>query len=190
VEEEERGRPTVVRKMSEKNSSPTSVEQAEGKVSPRIPRRSLMLDHGILDPHTLAHQFPGSGTDQDPYIVGWTANDPRNPLLFKDRRKWLWTLLVALANMAVALANMAVALATSAYTAPSKDLIRDFGISQEVFELGLSLFVLGFAVGPLFWAPLSELYGRQVVFVGTVSDIPRRRLRRRLSSTQWSPNTE
>jgi multidrug resistance protein len=29
---------------------------------------------------------------------------------------------------------------------------------------GISLFVLGFAVGPLLWAPLSELYGRQVIF--------------------------
>ena len=30
--------------------------------------------------------------------------------------------------------------------------------------LGVSLFVLGFAVGPLIWAPLSEMYGRQLVF--------------------------
>lgn len=169
--------------MSEENGNSTSIVEAEEKVSATIPRSRLMLDHGTLDPHTLEHRFPGSGTEQDPYIVGWTAHDPRNPLLFKDRTKWLWTLLVALANMAVALA-------TSAYTAPSKELIRDFGISQEVFELGLSLFVLGFAGGPLFWAPLSELYGRQIVFVGTVSDIPRRHLRRHLSSTQWSSNTK
>ena len=33
--------------------------------------------------------------------------------------------------------------------------------------LGLSLFVLGFAVGPLLFAPLSELYGRQILFVST-----------------------
>ena len=31
--------------------------------------------------------------------------------------------------------------------------------------LGISLFVLGFALGPLIWAPLSELYGRQVIFL-------------------------
>jgi multidrug resistance protein len=30
-----------------------------------------------------------------------------------------------------------------------------------------SLFVLGFAVGPLLWAPLSELFGRQILFFGT-----------------------
>ena len=32
---------------------------------------------------------------------------------------------------------------------------------------GLALFVLGFAVGPLLWAPLSEIFGRQVIFIIT-----------------------
>lgn len=43
----------------------------------------------------------------------------------------------------------------------------EFHASQEVVTLGISLFVLGFALGPLLWAPFSELYGRQVVFFGT-----------------------
>lgn len=43
----------------------------------------------------------------------------------------------------------------------------EFDVSQEVVTLGISLFVLGFALGPLLWAPFSELYGRQVVFFGT-----------------------
>jgi len=30
--------------------------------------------------------------------------------------------------------------------------------------VGISLFVLGFALGPLLWAPLSEIFGRQVIF--------------------------
>ena len=52
---------------------------------------------------------------------------------------------------------------------PHKEIIEEFHINQEVFEFGLSDFVLGFAVGPVFWGPLSELYGRQIVVVGTVS---------------------
>ncbi len=36
-----------------------------------------------------------------------------------------------------------------------------------MFTLGLSLFVLGFAIGPLAFAPLSELYGRQYIFIVT-----------------------
>lgn len=42
-----------------------------------------------------------------------------------------------------------------------------FNVGTEVVTLGVSLFVLGFAIGPLLWAPLSELYGRQVLFIGT-----------------------
>ena len=43
----------------------------------------------------------------------------------------------------------------------------EFNSVQEVVTLGISLFVLGFALGPLLWAPFSELYGRQIVFIGT-----------------------
>jgi MFS family permease len=46
-------------------------------------------------------------------------------------------------------------------------VIEQFDISEEVATLGISLFVLGFAIGPLLWAPMSELYGRQVLFFGT-----------------------
>jgi len=48
-----------------------------------------------------------------------------------------------------------------------QQILVQFGASQEVVTLGISLFVLGFALGPLLWAPFSELYGRQVVFFGT-----------------------
>src|SRR5438034_4219409 len=45
-----------------------------------------------------------------------------------------------------------------------RQLLIQFHVSTEVVTLGVSLFVLGFAIGPLLWAPLSELYGRQIVF--------------------------
>ena len=38
-------------------------------------------------------------------------------------------------------------------------------MSGDVATLGLSLFVLGLALGPLIWAPLSELYGRKSIYV-------------------------
>ena len=55
----------------------------------------------------------------------------------------------------------------SGYTGGIDQIIQEFHISTEVATLGLSLFVLGFAIGPLFWAPLSELYGRQILFSTT-----------------------
>lgn len=75
-------------------------------------------------------------------------------------KKWTITLLVAFATLAVSFVS-------SAFTGGIQQIIEEFGASEEVVTLGVSLFVLGFAVGPLFWAPLSELYGRQIVFFVT-----------------------
>ena len=62
---------------------------------------------------------------------------------------------------------MAVTFVSSAYTGGIVQILQTFEIGDEVATLGLSLFVLGFAIGPLLWAPMSELYGRQVLFFGT-----------------------
>lgn len=54
--------------------------------------------------------------------------------------------------------------ASSAYSGGMSGIRDEFDVSGEVAVLGISMFVLGFAIGPLFWAPLSELYGRQKLF--------------------------
>jgi DHA1 family multidrug resistance protein-like MFS transporter len=41
----------------------------------------------------------------------------------------------------------------------------DFGVGTEVITLCTTLFVLGFATGPMVWAPLSELLGRKLPLV-------------------------
>lgn len=42
----------------------------------------------------------------------------------------------------------------------------EFGSSQLVATVGLSTFVLGIALGPL-WSPLSEFYGRRPIYLGS-----------------------
>ena len=93
-------------------------------------------------------------------MVEWIDNDPRNPMLFSELKKWSLTAVVAIATLAVAFVS-------SAYTGGIDQILREFGASQEVATLGVSLFVLGFAIGPLIWAPMSELFGRQVLFIST-----------------------
>jgi MFS family permease len=58
-----------------------------------------------------------------------------------------------------------VTFASSAYASGIEGVMQRFDVSEEVATLGLSLFVLGFALGPLIWAPLSEVYGRKSIFV-------------------------
>ena len=54
------------------------------------------------------------------------------------------------------------AFGSSVFSAATVAVSRDFGVDTQVGLLGLSLYVLGFATGPTFWAPLSELRGRRM----------------------------
>lgn len=120
-----------------------------------------MLDQGHVNEQIANHNYSGSGTAESPYVVEWLPDDPRNPMRFNNGLKWLWTMLVAFSTFTVAFT-------TSAYTATPNEILGEFGASHDIFSLGLAVFILGLAVGPLVWAPLSEIYGRQIVFTGTV----------------------
>lgn len=39
--------------------------------------------------------------------------------------------------------------------------------NEEQFELPISLFLVGYVLGPLFFAPLSETYGRKLIMVSS-----------------------
>lgn len=47
------------------------------------------------------------------------------------------------------------------------DMISRLHTSSELVELGLGLYVIGYAIGPLFLAPFSEFVGRYQVYVVT-----------------------
>lgn len=49
----------------------------------------------------------------------------------------------------------AVAFVSSAYSGGVEEILIEFEQPQIIGILGISLFVLGFALGPLIWAPMS-----------------------------------
>lgn len=142
--------------MSEK----TFTVDPESQRSPPPTHWRIVWDQALVTPEVLNHRYVGQGTEESPYIVEWLPEDPRNPMQFPAWKKWSLTLLVAFATLAVAFVS-------SAYTGGVRQILMQFNVSQEVVTLGVSLYVLGFAVGPLLWAPLSELFGRQVLFLIT-----------------------
>ncbi|PWY83605.1 bicyclomycin resistance protein [Aspergillus heteromorphus CBS 117.55] len=123
----------------------------------QIPFWRLLTDQGAITQEVLEFEFPGSGTEDDPYAVSWIPHDSRNPLLFSLGKKLSITLIVAFSTLTVALTS-------STYSGSISEITAHFGVSAEVATIGLSLFVLGFAVGPLLWAPVSEVFGRQIPF--------------------------
>lgn len=81
-------------------------------------------------------------------------HDPANPRNWSQAKKWTSTTIVALYTFVAPLA--------SSIMAPGlPDLAIKFGITDPtIIALTLSIFLLSFAIGPLFAAPLSEVYGR------------------------------
>ena len=53
----------------------------------------------------------------------------------------------------------------TSYSPATAEISKEFHISTEVSLLGLTLLLMGFGVGPLIWAPLSELYGRRLAVI-------------------------
>ena len=102
--------------------------------------------------------YSGQGTVSEPYVVEFLHRDPCNPMNLPSWRKWLITSIVTSSVFAVTLTS-------SAYSASADQIIAEFHTNSELFAAGIALFVLGFAVGPALWAPLSELYGRQMPFL-------------------------
>ncbi|KAK4942116.1 hypothetical protein LTR66_014738, partial [Elasticomyces elasticus] len=57
--------------------------------------------------------------------------------------------------------TLVAAFGSSIFAPVTGTIAAKFGVSPEVGILGVSLYVLGFATGPILWAPFSELYGRR-----------------------------
>lgn len=77
----------------------------------------------------VSQEYPGQGSESDPYLIDWLESDPENPMTWKttyklvkgdprlgnsqtdlrlscfDQFRWLVTLTVAIATLAVAMAS-------------------------------------------------------------------------------------
>lgn len=129
----------------------------EAMLPSKIPFWRLIFDQSVVTEEVMQFSYTGSGTEDDPYAVVWIPADPRNPMNFRPIKKWSITLLVSFVTLAVSLVS-------SAFSGGMSQIMEDFGAPQEIVILGVSLFVLGFAIGPLIWAPLSEIFGRRHIF--------------------------
>lgn len=92
------------------------------------------------------------------YEVTFDENDPENP------RCWAlwyrcWCVFVA------SFGTWGTTLYSSSYTASTPGLVEEFGASTTVVTLGLTTYLLGLAAGTLVFAPMSELYGRRMVYI-------------------------
>ena len=101
-------------------------------------------------------EYPPLLPEREEYVVEFSGHDdPTHPQNWTSKRKMI--------IFALLVFNSLTATFASAVFSPAGTTVgTKFGVNQPTVTLGTSLFVLGYAVGPLFWAPLSELYGRRL----------------------------
>lgn len=81
-------------------------------------------------------------------------DDPENPRNFPNAKKWSITLIVSMYSFVSPFGSSIAAPAAQAYSS-------EFGITNStIASMTVSIFLIGFALGPLFFAPLSEIFGR------------------------------
>lgn len=72
-----------------------------------IPYWKLIFDQGVVTNEIVNWDYEGSGTEDDPYVVEWIENDPRNPMLWGKTKKWVGCLCMAFATLAVSFCSSA-----------------------------------------------------------------------------------
>ncbi|KIV86635.1 hypothetical protein PV11_02235 [Exophiala sideris] len=98
-------------------------------------------------------------------IVDWYGpEDPDNPQNWSTSKK-TWV------TFEVCLLTFSVYIGSAIYTAGIEDVSQVFGVSRVAATLGLTLFVLGYGVGPMLWSPMSEVpqFGRSPIYIGTLA---------------------
>ncbi|KAJ7634899.1 multidrug resistance protein 4 [Roridomyces roridus] len=102
----------------------------------------------------------------DPKLVDAWLSDPENPRNWSSTRKWCSAAIVSL--------YVFVSPLSSSIMAPGlAEIQAKYGIeNQTILSMTLSIFLFSYGIGPLFLAPLSEMYGRRwVLHVGNLFSI-------------------
>ncbi|OQV05720.1 hypothetical protein CLAIMM_10406 isoform 1 [Cladophialophora immunda] len=116
--------------------------------------RQLELERTRSTPISLHKSADGT------ILVDWyTTDDPENPQNWSQAKK-LFVL------VQICLYTFAMYGGSSIYVVGESGVMQRFGVSQAAAALGLSMYVIGYGVGPLLFAPLCEIpaVGRNGVY--------------------------
>ncbi|KAB8339267.1 hypothetical protein FH972_022200 [Carpinus fangiana] len=103
--------------------------------------------------------YPPPLPAREEYVVEFDGqHDPLHPQNWPMKRKLFIGAILAFDSLSATFAS-------SVFSPATQVIAGIYGVSSEVTTLATSLFVLGYAFGPLVWAPMSELYGRRLPIV-------------------------
>lgn len=102
--------------------------------------------------------------EKDPFLVDWNGdNDPDNPQNWSTSKKTFMVIQVMLLTSVTYMGS-------SIYTPGQEALQKEFHVGHVAATLNLSIYVLGYGLGPIMLSPFSEfaLLGRQHIYIITL----------------------
>lgn len=145
------------RRLARDRTATATASGMNQPLSRTISRRDTVLSRIRTRPnvapfsHPLAHQQ----TTADVLVDFDGDDDPYRPMNWPTKKKVTTTLMYGFTTMSATWAS-------SAYSAGTRQIAAEFNVGNQVAVLGTTLFLFGFGLGPLLWAPLSEVYGRRL----------------------------
>lgn len=157
---------TFMASSAERETAATHTATATNAEANPMAQTSIPASNGITgstqyDPEKARYGSASSADKEnpdllkDPNLVSWDGpDDPECPKNWPDNIKWKYTWAVSM--------FVFISPVSSAMIAPAlEDLAASLGMhSQFETYMSLAIFVLAYAVGPVFFGPGSELYGR------------------------------
>ncbi|KAL4887530.1 major facilitator superfamily domain-containing protein [Aspergillus karnatakaensis] len=158
----------AVRRQLDDHPEWASTAQTQGNyitdASENTHEKSSKLRPFLLPPGVRQTEIVDSnGAPATVFVVGWESNnDPSNPRNYSKARRITATLIVSALSFAVGAAS-------SIESAVLPQNSEAFGVSEVVASLATGLYLLGFATGSLASGPLSEILGRNAVYIGSLT---------------------
>lgn len=98
--------------------------------------------------------YPPVLPEAEEYVVEFDGvDDPRHAQNWPMRRK-------VMIGAILAFDALSATMGSSIFSAGIPGVVREFHVGEEVGTLGTSLFVLGYAFGPILWAPMQVFSNR------------------------------
>lgn len=132
--------------------SPSTEELEVEAVQPLGPIEDAPYLHQL----TATKPLPPCPGDLRDYQIDWIGpEDPDLPLNWSEKKKTATLILCSLTACVTAFGSAIV-------STSSRSVMEHFHVGLSVAELNTSLYVLGFALGPVLWGPMSEQTGRKL----------------------------
>ncbi|KAI1470870.1 MFS general substrate transporter [Daldinia caldariorum] len=132
-----------------------------GSVNTTIPdKNSINGSESDQDVEAGAHSHETSLDEKDPDVVDWDGpDDPEKPLNWAESKKWL--------NIAIlSIMTLVTPLGSSMFAPGIPGIMVEFHeTSTTISTFLVSVYILGFAFGPLLIAPISEIFGRRPLYI-------------------------